>query len=669
MRVPACRLARGLAVVLVASATGVGAVGAQAPHITPSGDPSIRSDTIYSLAVRPQDYPDQSVVYLLEDGVVRFEEDGRSRRTYRVVAQILTPQGAEQWGDPSLPYTTGRQRVTLNWLRVLRLNGSVISDKPSHVQESIAPVAQEAPVYSDTRVRQFTLSGVAPNTIVDYSYTIEDTKPFVPGDFWTTWAMGAAHVTRRSRFVVDVPASLTPRIQERNVHFARLVTQSHGRRVYVWAANDIPRPIPEPFAPDTSALYPQIAVAAPISWEGIASWYAALTRKRYRLTPALTQQLATVVQGSETLEDSLRAVYQWVAQDFRYVSLPLGLGAYLPRMPMSVWETKYGDCKDKATLFIALVRHMGVAAYPVLLSSTGGVNRSMPSAHQLDHMIAAIVRGRSGDVSQRFLFADLTSDLTPFGSLPPSEQGEFALVVYPDGSGEEVTLPSDPVAVNRATIQISGTLSPDMTFSGRYQEVATGNRQYTLRSAFATAYGAADRARMARNIANALFDGASGDSLVLFNGRDLEAEPKVALSIRDARLVSSAGAGTKILTLPVRNYARPDILAELEARDYRRSPIDAESVVGPYEETSEFHLLLPAGWQARLPADVDASSVFGHYRAHYSQVGRELTVQRSIMGATGVQPPQRITQLIAWLKAIGQDDIRYIAIETGENSG
>ncbi len=652
----ACALA--VAAALAANAV---AANAQSPHITPGGDPSVRNDTIYSLAVKPQDYPGQPYITLLEDGVVRFEEDGRSRMTYRWVVQILTPQAAEQWGNLSIPYTTGRERLTINWTRVLRANGSVISEKPAHMLESIAPIAQEAPVYSDTRVRQFTLAGVAANTIVDYSYTIETTKPFVPGDFWTTWAMGAGHVTRRSRFILDVPASLTPRIQERNVHFARLVNQSRGRRVYIWAASDIPPVTTEPFAPDTSTLYPQITVAAPITWQGISSWYAGLTRRRYRLTPALIQQLSTVVSGASTLDDSLRAVYRWVAQDFRYVSLSLGMGGYLPRMPMSVWETKYGDCKDKATLFIALVRHMGVAAYPVLLSSTGGVNRSMPSTGQLDHMIAAIVRRGAGDAASRFLFVDLTSDLTPYGSLPPSEQGEFALVVYPDGSGEVVTLPSDPVTVNRAAIQISGMLTTDMTFSGRYQEVASGNREYTLRSAFASSYDAAERERMARTLANTLFEGASGDSLVLFNGRDLGAKPRVELAIKDARPVSSAG-NTKILTLPVRDYARPDIVAELEARDYRRSPIDAELVVGPSEETSEFQLLLPLGWQARLPPDIDAASVFGHYHAHYEQVGRELTVERSLVGAKGVQPRERIGELIAWLKAIDRDDVRYIAL-------
>lgn len=638
-------------------------VGAQAPRITPNGDPSVRNDSIYALAVRPQDYPDQPFLYLFEDGVVRFEEDGRAQRTYRQVVQVLTQPSAEQWGEKTFSYTTGRQRLTINWIRVLRPNGTVISSKPSHEQESIAPVAQEAPIYSDTRVRQVTLSGVAPNTIVDYSYTIEDTKPVVPGDFYSTWYIGTGHVTRRSRYIVDVPASLTPRIQERNVHFARRTTEARGRRVYVWSTTEVGRADPEPFAPDTNPLYPQISVAAPITWQGIASWYAALSRDRYRLTPALDQQLSTVVLGAATLDDSLRAIHRWVAQDFRYVSLSLGIGGYRPRTPMSVWETKYGDCKDKATLFIALARRMGVSAFPVLLSSTGGINRSLPSAYQLDHMIAAVERqGVSDTDPDRFLYLDLTSDLTPYGSLPPSEQGEFALVVFPDGRGEEVILPADPVAVNRATVQISGELTASGTFAGRYVEVASGSRQYTLRSAFATAFGSAERERLARSLANALFQGATGDSLVFSPGRDLGAQPRVALAIKDARPVSSAG-GTEILTLPIRNYSRPDIVADLESRGQRRSPIDVESVVGRYEETSEFQLTLPDGWRARLPRDVDASSAFGRYRAHYSQTGRQLIVERSIAGATGVQPPERIGELITWLKAISQDDVRYIVLD------
>src|SRR5690349_21559711 len=145
----------------------------QAPRITPAGDPSVRNDTIYSLAVSPADYPDDDYIFLLDDGVVRFESDGRGSRTYRQVVQILNQDGAEAWGEQSFSYSSGSERLTINWIRVLKPNGEVVSAKPAHEQESLAPVAFDAPVYSDEKVHRVTLSGVAPGTLVDWSYTVE----------------------------------------------------------------------------------------------------------------------------------------------------------------------------------------------------------------------------------------------------------------------------------------------------------------------------------------------------------------------------------------------------------------------------------------------------------------------------------------------------------------
>ncbi len=72
---------------------------AQAPNITEAGDPSVRSDTIYRLAVDPDDHPEESYVYLLDDGVVRVEPDGTGSRTYRYVVQVLTPEAVRAVRD------------------------------------------------------------------------------------------------------------------------------------------------------------------------------------------------------------------------------------------------------------------------------------------------------------------------------------------------------------------------------------------------------------------------------------------------------------------------------------------------------------------------------------------------------------------------------------------
>src|SRR5918996_1324104 len=146
-------------------------LAAQAPRISRAGDPSVRDDTIYRLAVAPAAHPDDDWIFLLDDGVVILEKDGTGSRTYRYVIQVLSREAAERWGELSFSYVDGRERLRLNWVRVVGADGKVISAQPSHEQESLAPVSEQAPVYTGAKVRRVSLGGVAPGTIVDYSYT------------------------------------------------------------------------------------------------------------------------------------------------------------------------------------------------------------------------------------------------------------------------------------------------------------------------------------------------------------------------------------------------------------------------------------------------------------------------------------------------------------------
>jgi hypothetical protein len=624
----------------------------------------VKPDSIYRLAVDPAEYSGDDFVYLLDDGVLRFESDGRGTRTYRQIIQILTREGAERWGEQTFGYTAGTEKLTVNWIKVVKPDGTVIADKPTHEQESLAPVALEAPIYSDSKVRRVSIGGVAPGTLLDFSWSIERLKPVLPGDFYTGWRVTTGRLVRRSRLVVDVPAALTPRIKELNWHGPRPEQTSGGRHVFTWAKSEVQPIESEPFAATPNSVYVGISIAGRIGWGDITKWYAQLSKDRYTLTPELETKLQELVAGAKTRDDSLRAIHRWVAQDFRYVSLSLGLGGYQPRTPASVLDTKYGDCKDKATLFIALARRLGFQAFPVLLSANGGVERTLPSISQFDHMIAAVAKPAAQGVSgaSAYTFVDLTSELTPFGELPPAEQGEFALVVHPDGKGEEVTLPADSVGANRADFTLVGALSADGIFTGRYTEIRRGTQQYALRTSFTRDFSDDEQRQIARAIAGNVIQGATGDSLQIFNGRDLKATPRVSVWISGGRAAQRAG-NQMILTLPLYNFAQPSVVSDLESRTIRRFPIDVGAVAGPLENVTELRLRLPDGWRANLPDSVAAKSEFGDYRAVYRQDAQELVITRTMVGREGVEPPEKITALIAWLRAVAKDDVKYIVLE------
>lgn len=630
---------------------------AQAPKITTAGDPSVNPDTIYKLAVDPAKYPEDASWTLLDDGVVRLEADGRGTKTYRTIVQILRTEAVEDYQEFRFSYAPKHEKFTLNWMRVVKPDGTVISDKPTQVQESDVPAQMGDPVYSDRKVIRVSVTGVAAGTIVDYSTTTEELKPFLNGDSFATWGVTTGNSVSRSRYIVDVPANIKLNVKEQNLNFKRLESVAGGRRTMVWATKDIEKVEPEMFAADSNGVYMSVLLSLPITWGDIGKWYAGNARDRYTLTPALDAKLTELVASARTLDDSLRAVHKWVAQDVRYVSIALGLGGYQPRIPAEVLSTGFGDCKDKATIFIAMLHKMGITAYPVLLNSTGGVEAGLPSIEQFDHAIAAFKRpGRSS-----YEFVDLTASLTPFGELPFGMQGEFGIVVHPEGRIEEVTFPMSDVADNRIRVSVAGSIAADGNFTGTYEEFAFGSLQYRLRGTFENPMDSAQKARFTDGVARRIFPGASGGDLVGFDGKDLRAQPTMKLRI-SGRAVQLSGP-TAILRNPLGSSARFGLTAdELDKELTRRFPIDAQQVTGYNQITAEFSFTLPEGWLADLPTGVDAAGPFGSYRSSYTQQGRELRITRELGGTKGIFAPDKAKELSAWMRAVGKDDAEVILI-------
>ena len=75
--------------------------------------------------------------------------------------------------------------------------------------------------------------------------------------------------------------------------------------------------------------------------------------------------------------------------EVRYVGIEVGMGRRRPSPPTVVFTRRYGDCKDKATLLVSILRAAKIVAYPALVSSTHGLtlDESSPSPNRFDHVL------------------------------------------------------------------------------------------------------------------------------------------------------------------------------------------------------------------------------------------------------------------------------------------
>jgi len=644
-----------VATLLLAVTTSVAAQGIIVPAVAPTrGD-----DSLYKLVVDPATHEGEGTHLLFDSTSVSVREDGGVIRTFRRVIQVLTEAGAATLREQQFTYSPGHQTFVVKWLRVVRPDGSVVSAAPTHVQESDVPAPiSTSPVYSDNKVTRVSLSGVTPGTILDVAFAVDEHAPAMKGDFAQTYVFTPGPSIERARFTLEVPSSLLPRIREDNLDFKHVTRTYNGRTRYIWSRDRTPTVKRELFAADSNGVIMDVRVGGAITWTDVSRWYAGLARDRYSTTPGLSRVVDSLVAGAKSREDSIRAVHRWVAQDIRYVGIELGIGGYQPRMPDTVIATGYGDCKDKATLFVAALGHLGIRAFPVLLSINASAKRDMPTPQQFNHEIAAVALAGGG-----YRFVDLTSSFSAYGELPLNIEGGFGIIVFPDGRNEEVTIPVDAPSSNVQSTRLTGELTTGGKFNGYYDEEATGALAAGMRAAFASPPDSAQRATAARLVARKYFTSGEGDSLVGFNGRDYAVPAHVRLRIRDANATTSAGP-VVLLNNPFAGLTSIAAAADdIAALPTRRFPIDASKMIGLRTEITEFRVTLPDGWHARLPSDLTARSVFGSYTATYSQQGRELVLRHELVGTGGIFLPSRVNELVGWLRSIGSDNVKLIVLD------
>jgi len=642
-----CAAASAAALLLCAPLTHA---SAQAPL------PALPSDSVARRAVDPARMAGRPYVVLLDEGTLTVDASGRTVQRTRQVLQVLEASVAPAVAERAYGYASSRQQLTIEWARVLRPNGEVVSDKPAQVQDSDIPAAMANPICQEQKVRRLSLAGVAVGTIVDVAFTLEDREPIRVGDFLYRWTLNRNAPVLRSQFTLDAPEAYAPRIVERNVVKRRAEVVENGRRRSTWVADEMPEVRGEPFAADSNGVVQSITLSAPGTWTDLARWYDGLARDRYALSVSAAARVDSVVRasGANTRADTIRAVHRWVAQDIRYVSVSLGIGGYQPRTPDEVLRTSFGDCKDKTTLFVAALRRYQMTANPVLLSLATRPDSSQPSVLQFNHAIAAVREGN------RWVFTDLTAETVPYGEIPETYQGSFGIVVLSNANAESVTFPATEPARNINATSVTLVADTSGRVTGRITESPEGSPAHGLRAALSIPLDSARRAELARSLAQRTF-GADVvvDSIEASNGRDLTQPPRLSYHLTADRVVRPVG-GARLMTLPasIRGPARAfrTAVRELEARGARVMPIDAARLLPPVTTTIEVRITLPVGWTAELPSAVSTTSFFGSYQSTWSQKGREVRLLRRIQGQRGVFPPARMAEVIVWLNSVGADD-------------
>jgi len=188
-------------------------------------------------------------------------------------------------------------------------------------------------------------------------------------------------------------------------------TSGEGSDVSIALRDMQPLHSPE-HAPARFANMRRLEISGFKSWADLSSVMAPLYDKAevLKADSPLRAEAARIKAASPDPKVRAAKVLTLVQDQIRYLALSMNDGGLVPATADETWSRRFGDCKGKTVLLIALLREMGIDAQPALISSQfgDGLDERLPAVENFDHvLVRATIAGqvywldgtRSGDVS------------------------------------------------------------------------------------------------------------------------------------------------------------------------------------------------------------------------------------------------------------------------------
>lgn len=586
-----------------------------------------------------------AAVVLVHDSTKSVNEDGRVTEVTNYAVRILRRE-ARGRAVAHVGYIpdSGKVKEFHAWL--IRDVGAI---KKYGKDDVLDFAADENDVYNEYRVKQISGRDDADaGTVFGFTYTTEDRSVFSQLD----WAFQSSVPVLSSRCTLGLPAGW--RAEGVTFNHAAIEPTISGTS-YTWELKNLP-PVPdEPLSPNLTNLVARLAVSyyppagqasllkTFTNWSQVAAWMGELEDPQVIVDGPITSKAQELIKDAKTEYEKIQAIGSYV-QSIRYISIQTGLGrggGYRPHPSPQVFAKSYGDCKDKANLLRAMLKAVGINAFPVSIYSGDPeyVHANWPSPQQFNHCIIAIKVSDETKAATvidhpkfgRLLIFDPTDTETPVGDLPFYLQGSLALIDSRD-SEALVKMPVTPPEMNHLERKTDMQLTADGSISGSIRERSGGQAAARERSLFRSH----SKMEYGSTVERWLSSSATSARVANIVATDQAIDGRFALDFDFTVPGYGQVMQNRLLVFKPAIVARTEYLALTAAQRKHPVVISARS----YAETAT--VKLPAGFVVdELPDPVKLDTPFGSFITSYDSKDGVLIFKRTLVQRAMTMAPEQ----------------------------
>ena len=409
--------------------------------------------------------------------------DGTSVTETYEVTTLLTETGIDWYGEETATFSTSRQDLEILDAYTEHPDGQRFELQDKAIRLVEADSAGNS-TYSDEKSYVLIFPNLKPGVKTHYRTRLVEHTPLHPGHYFDTFLFpmgiyfGEVTIELSHDPAIDLQIEVTDR--KPAIAVQQLPDGPDGTIRYRFNyANHEPIEV-ESDSVASIDIAPYLRISSLGSMLEEAKLYRAAVSEKEKPSPEIRALADEITQGISDPKEQARAIYNWVATEIRYVGIYLGNGGIIPNDADEILRNRYGDCKDKSTLLVALLTAKGIEAESAMVNA--GHAYTLPkvgAVSPINHVITYLPRWD--------MYVDSTDRYASFGVLSYDTSDKPTVL----GKSERYhRTPKSSAQKNRVFSQVAMSISANGEISGAATISATGSSSQRIRSHLMNYHGA-----------------------------------------------------------------------------------------------------------------------------------------------------------------------------------
>lgn len=336
---------------------------------------------------------------------------------------------------------------------------------------------------TDARFKAFTL------THQTYPYTVEfeDEVEYIGLYSFPKWYAieESFQSVQKASYSVQAPKDYEVRFKQLKID-KPIVTEENNIKTYTWEVSNLKAIEYEIFQPRMHEIVPVVLTGVSAfeyggykgnmqTWKDYGLFLGEIAKGKDELPENIKQEAIKLTANLPTKKQKVEAIYSFLQQNTRYISIQLGIGGLQPFDAKYVAQKKYGDCKALSNYMQALLKVIDIKSHLVSIAAgkenTNALIEDFPM-HYSNHKICCV------PLEKDTLWLECTSQTESAGFMGSFTGDRKALLIADDG-GYIVNTPRYSPSDNKQQRKIVASINEEGTLKANLQTLFSGIQQET----------------------------------------------------------------------------------------------------------------------------------------------------------------------------------------------